>query len=59
MSKRLIVCCDGTWNKPDQLANRVHAPTNVAKLALGVATEDPDRVAQVLHLPARRRDQAV
>ena len=49
MSKRLIVCCDGTWNKPDQLASGVHAPTNVAKLALGVATEDSDGVAQVLH----------
>ena len=27
MSKRLIVCCDGTWNTPDQ-----PSPTNVAKI---------------------------
>jgi uncharacterized protein (DUF2235 family) len=47
MTRRLAVCCDGTWNKPDQMksapaeANRtIPAPTNVAKLALGVAPED-------------------
>jgi uncharacterized protein (DUF2235 family) len=27
MSKRLVVCCDGTWNTPDQ-----SSPTNVSKL---------------------------
>ena len=35
MSKRLVVCCDGTWNTPDQLA-----PTNVTKVALAVAPTD-------------------
>ncbi|MGH3871082.1 MAG: DUF2235 domain-containing protein [Pseudonocardiaceae bacterium] len=35
MSKRLVVCCDGTWNTPDQQAR-----TNVTKLALAVATKD-------------------
>jgi uncharacterized protein (DUF2235 family) len=38
MSKRLIVCCDGTWNEPDMRSGGVGAPTNVAKLALGVVT---------------------
>ena len=37
MPKRLVVCCDGTWNRPDQ---RSGSPTNVAKLALGLASED-------------------
>src|SRR5690349_21787959 len=38
MAKQLVVCCDGTWNVPDQLQGGVAAPTNVAKLALGIAT---------------------
>jgi uncharacterized protein (DUF2235 family) len=36
MSKQLVVCCDGTWNTPDEHRGVVAAPTNVAKLALGV-----------------------
>ncbi|RDH75682.1 DUF2235 domain-containing protein [Mycolicibacterium moriokaense] len=35
MSKRLVLCCDGTWNSPDQ-----QAPTNVTKIALAVAPFD-------------------
>jgi uncharacterized protein (DUF2235 family) len=38
MPKRLIICCDGTWNEPDERRAGVAAPTNVAKLALGVLT---------------------
>jgi uncharacterized protein (DUF2235 family) len=38
MPKKLVVCCDGTWNVPDEVHGGVAAPTNVAKLALGVAT---------------------
>lgn len=30
--KHLIVCCDGTWNTPDQEDNGLPAPTNVVKL---------------------------
>ncbi|MGW4434587.1 DUF2235 domain-containing protein [Streptomyces sp. NPDC004596] len=33
MAKRLVVCCDGTWNFADQPSR-----TNVAKLALSVCT---------------------
>ena len=35
MSKRLVLCCDGTWNSPDQ-----KSPTNVTKLALAIAPVD-------------------
>jgi uncharacterized protein (DUF2235 family) len=49
MGKRLVVCCDGTWNRPDQLHNGVAAPTNVAKLALAVAREDGAGTAQRVH----------
>lgn len=30
--KRIIICCDGTWNKPGQLDNGVEVRTNVQKL---------------------------
>jgi uncharacterized protein (DUF2235 family) len=40
MGKRLVVCCDGTWNEPDQNHRGVAAPTNVAKLALGLHVEE-------------------
>ena len=29
-NKRIVICCDGTWNKPDS------QPTNVVKLVLGI-----------------------
>ena len=41
MSKRLVVCCDGTWNTPDQ-----QQPTNVTKIALAVASADDDGLEQ-------------
>ncbi|OBC08155.1 hypothetical protein A5784_07565 [Mycobacterium sp. 852013-50091_SCH5140682] len=41
MPKRLVVCCDGTWNTPDQLA-----PTNVTKIALAVADHDAKGIEQ-------------
>lgn len=37
--KRLINCCDGTWNRPDYVDRGVAAPTNVAKIA-ALADED-------------------
>jgi uncharacterized protein (DUF2235 family) len=50
--KRLIVCCDGTWNRPDQTKQGVAAPTNVAKIALALADEDDAGNPQVLHYEA-------
>jgi uncharacterized protein (DUF2235 family) len=47
--KRLVVCCDGTWNRPDQTKQDVAAPTNVAKIALALAEEDDAGNPQVLH----------
>ena len=49
MPKRLVVCCDGTWNRPDQLDDGIAAPTNVSKLALAVARRDDAGVEQVVH----------
>lgn len=46
MPRSLVVCCDGTWNRPDQVGG---APTNVTKLALGLAPEDGGGAGQLLH----------
>ncbi|OLP00116.1 hypothetical protein BVU76_22340 [Mycolicibacterium porcinum] len=42
MSKRLVVCCDGTWNTPDQTTDGKPTPTNVAKVAMALASHDAD-----------------
>lgn len=49
MTKSLVICCDGTWNTPDQGRRGIKAPTNVAKMALGLAREDADGRPQLLH----------
>jgi hypothetical protein len=50
MSKRLVVCCDGTWNAPDERRTGVAAPTSVAKLALALRVGDG--VGQRVHYEA-------
>ena len=45
--KRLVVCCDGTWQKLDQ-----DKPTNVALTARAVAPRDADGNAQIVHYSA-------
>lgn len=44
MSKRLVICCDGTWNKPDQKDKT----TNVVYTARAVLPVDPEGVPQVV-----------
>ena len=46
--KRLILCCDGTWNSADQERNAVPCPTNVVKLGYRVAKRDGD-IAQLIY----------
>ena len=45
--RRLVVCCDGTWNNPDQEDNGIPAPTNVFKLYNAVADHGPDGTEQL------------
>jgi uncharacterized protein (DUF2235 family) len=47
--RRVVVCCDGTWNQPDELTGGVPAPTNVAKLAMGVARHDDKGLPQLVY----------
>lgn len=37
--KRIVICCDGTWNSPDQLTDGVPVPTNVTRFADSVLLE--------------------
>jgi uncharacterized protein (DUF2235 family) len=39
--KRLVLCCDGTWNRADQERDHTPCPTNVVKLAYRVAKRSP------------------
>ena len=43
MSKRIVICCDGTWNRPEQ-----PVPSNVVRTARAVLPTAPDGVAQVV-----------
>jgi uncharacterized protein (DUF2235 family) len=36
----IVICCDGTWNTPDQLDKGVPAPTNVVRLYNTLADAD-------------------
>jgi len=38
--KRIIVCCDGTWNRPDQVQDGQVCPSNVTKIARCIAPVD-------------------
>lgn len=38
--RKLILCCDGTWNRADQERNGVACPTNVVRLAYRIAKAD-------------------
>jgi uncharacterized protein (DUF2235 family) len=46
MPKRLVLCCDGTWNTAGQERAGRLCPTNVAKVALGVDLRGGDGVEQ-------------
>ena len=39
--QRLVICCDGTWNTPDQKDRGVMRPSNVVKIARFVLPQAP------------------
>ena len=49
MSKRLVVCCDGTWNTPDKWKDGGYAITNVAVVALGIPPVGADGRKQMVY----------
>lgn len=49
-NKRLVVFCDGTWNKEDQKSqNGLPCPTNVLRLFELTRTDDGDGRPQIVH----------
>ncbi len=49
MTRRLIVCADGTWNTPDEQSDGVPTPTNVCKMKEALAASGPDGSAQLVY----------
>jgi hypothetical protein len=43
--RRLIVCCDGTWNKPDREGHT----TNVVRMVRSIKTESVDGIPQIVY----------
>jgi uncharacterized protein (DUF2235 family) len=52
MKKRLIVCCDGTWNRADHVDHGKPAATNVCKLRNAIETSEDGEVLQRVHYEA-------
>ncbi len=44
--KRIVICCDGTWNEPDHNESGKRCPTNVVKLASLIPPLGADGVEQ-------------
>ena len=47
--RHLIVCCDGTWNTPDQEDNGIPSPTNVVKLMNSLAETTSAGIEQLAY----------
>lgn len=43
MPKNIVICCDGTWNKPEQVDLGVLAPSNVVKTARAASVRDKEK----------------
>jgi uncharacterized protein (DUF2235 family) len=46
--RKLVVCCDGTWNEPYQIGN----PTNVVKMVRAILPKDANEAAQLVYYHA-------
>lgn len=43
--RKLIVCCDGTWNEPYQIGN----PTNIVKMVRALRPKDAESMVQMVY----------
>jgi uncharacterized protein (DUF2235 family) len=50
--KRIVLFCDGTWNRPDGGANFSECQTNVVKMANALAPFSADGITQLLYYDA-------
>lgn len=46
MARNIVICCDGTWNTPDDKDHGAPAPTNVVRIYNTVASVDAGGTAQ-------------
>jgi len=50
MKKRIVICCDGTWNEPESAKDGQITPTNVLKMVRAIAPRDgADGTNQVIY----------
>lgn len=49
MARRIIVCCDGTWNAPDEKEEGQVSPTNVVKIASAIRPVADDGTTQIIY----------
>lgn len=49
MAKKLIICADGTWNNPVQQDRGKYRPSNVVKMASGLAPRDSEGNDQIIY----------
>ncbi|HEY4306965.1 MAG TPA: DUF2235 domain-containing protein [Gemmatimonadaceae bacterium] len=47
--RRLVVCADGTWNKPEEDDHGVPAPTNVVKMQRAIKAVDSQGTSQIVY----------
>ncbi|HWO94153.1 MAG TPA: DUF2235 domain-containing protein, partial [Dehalococcoidia bacterium] len=47
--RRLIICCDGTWNTPDRTDGGIGVPTNVVRMARAIPPVAPDGTPQIVY----------
>jgi uncharacterized protein (DUF2235 family) len=47
--RRLVVCADGTWNKPEEDDHGVPAPTNVVKMQRAIKAVDSQGISQIVY----------
>ena len=47
--KRIIICCDGTWNSPDKTEGDILCQTNIVKIAQAIKDISEDGVRQLTY----------
>lgn len=47
--KKIVLFCDGTWNRADQEEDDQPCPTNVVRLGYRVAAQDADGLSQIVY----------
>ncbi len=49
MSRRIIICADGTWNTENQADHGTPDPTNVVKIARSLLPQDQEGTSQIIY----------